>query len=360
MISSATTRGITALQQAPRILLVDDLPENLRLLSEVFENEQLEVSFAKNGIRAAKLAELSRFEIAVLDINLPDIDGFELASRIKAVQPECEIIFCSALNDRQSRDQGFLLGAIDFIEKPYDIELTRTRMRLHIDRILLRRRIEIEHHRMNAMIASLYDAVISVNDHDQIITWNRAATRIFGLSEQEAIGKPISLFLPEELTERSLAEFVQRNGEAGEESLSRMIEMVDRQGRRFMADISISEWVEPSGRFRTAVIRDISPLKNAILRAEIYLDLITQSDLPYALVDDDGTINEHSAHFARLFPSKDQRQHIASTALGDYFTRIQAGESEISLSGEPSLRLRSSRHQGVSGNEYLLVVSSPL
>ena len=67
-----------------RILVLDDVPENLRLIGELLADAQAEVSFAKTGQQALRLVGRVSFQLAILDLNMPDIDGFEVGDRIRA------------------------------------------------------------------------------------------------------------------------------------------------------------------------------------------------------------------------------------------------------------------------------------
>jgi len=348
MLDSAVTRGVINLARKPRILLVDDMPENLKLLGSLFDSTELEISFAKNGIRAQKLAEMSEFELAVLDINLPDIDGFSLAQRIREQQPDCELIFCSAHTEREKREQGFLLGAIDFIEKPYDIEITRSRIKLHIDRILLRHRIAQERDRNAAILSNISDAVVTVNANEIVVDWNRGAEVLFGISEVEIAGKPLSLLIPESAKHRHLENMLEENS-ADERGVVRVInEMCAWKGESFMAELSLSAPFVAGERLLTATIRKIADSITLKQRATLYQAALEGEGRAYLMLTYEGVIIEQSSTFAELsdklgFRCGDVGNSLQNCLVSEVFERVKAGEREFICNpscGTAKLKLR--------------------
>lgn len=349
MTDSPSKRGIIALTQRPRVLIVDDAPDNLKLLSSLFDSSVLELSFAKNGIRAQKLIELSSFELAVLDINLPDIDGFNLAERIRELQPDCELIFCSAHNDRETRERGFLIGASDFIEKPYDLNITAARLRIHIERILLRRRLANERERRNAIISNIHDAVITVNADEIIVDWNQGAARIFSASSDEMVGKPLSLLFPDEAKHRTLASIYEQTTPNEQGALRLINEMRAWKGASFMAELSLSQPYELEEQFATVTIRRIAETVTLKQRVRLMEQALDGLQIPYMIVTYEGVILERSAAFDRLDPQLNLGCGSVGTSLGDCmirdaFERIRQGDRLFSLerpcrAGELQLRV---------------------
>jgi len=122
--------------RAPRILAVDDQPENLELLGAILGDEGFEVAFATDGERA--LAEIERElpQAVLLDIMMPKLDGIAVCRRLKGSRPTCfvPVVMLTALSDTESKVRGFEAGADDFLNKPFHrIELlTRLRSLLRI------------------------------------------------------------------------------------------------------------------------------------------------------------------------------------------------------------------------------------
>lgn len=117
-----------------RILIVDDNPKNLQVLGKLLQEMKYEIEFAINGRSALDWLESSRFDLLLLDINMPEMDGFEVCRkiRINAEFDNLPIIFLSANTDRESILKGFEQGAQDYITKPFDGRELIVRVGTHI------------------------------------------------------------------------------------------------------------------------------------------------------------------------------------------------------------------------------------
>jgi putative two-component system response regulator len=109
-------------KEKPSILVVDDVRSNLELMEAVFEKEGFKVFTALGSDSAMDIFSRYPVDLAVLDVMMPGVDGFELCSRLKEISGKrfFPIILLTALNDRQSKIKGIVSGADDFISKPFD------------------------------------------------------------------------------------------------------------------------------------------------------------------------------------------------------------------------------------------------
>ena len=103
------------------ILIVDDTPTNLEVLSESLSIAGFEVAVAIDGESAIEQTEYNPPELILLDVMMPGIDGFETCRRLKAnpLTRDIPVIFMTALNDTVQKVKGFSLGAVDYITKPF-------------------------------------------------------------------------------------------------------------------------------------------------------------------------------------------------------------------------------------------------
>lgn len=104
------------------ILIVEDNKELSALLCDFLRAEGYMVSTAENGEKALSLFERYGARLVVLDINLPDINGFAVCSKLRE-KTDTPILIVSARTGRQDKLEGYDLGADDYIEKPYDIDI---------------------------------------------------------------------------------------------------------------------------------------------------------------------------------------------------------------------------------------------
>ncbi|CAK0781764.1 diguanylate cyclase [Gammaproteobacteria bacterium] len=117
-----------------RILIVDDTPENLTVLTRMLRDEGYEVLWALNGRRALQLAERTPIDLVFLDIRMPEMDGYEVCRRFKE-DPRLKripIIFISAATDTDVKIKAFTSGGVDFISKPIETEEVLARTRTHL------------------------------------------------------------------------------------------------------------------------------------------------------------------------------------------------------------------------------------
>ncbi|MEH2220860.1 MAG: response regulator [Nostoc sp.] len=120
------------------ILVVDDLRDNLRLLSNLLRSQGYEVRTAINGTMALRSAQSETPALILLDINMPDIDGYEVCRQLKASEEtrNIPIIFISALDDALDKVKAFQVGGVDYITKPFQVEemLIRIETQLKVQR----------------------------------------------------------------------------------------------------------------------------------------------------------------------------------------------------------------------------------
>jgi len=126
---------MTAQQEKFRLLFVDDVPANIRILVEMLRLEY-DVIFADNGPAALKLAaEDPQPDLILLDIMMPKMDGYEVCMKLKENEATSEIpvMFITALVDEEDEAMGLSLGAVDYIRKPFNMAIVKSRIKTHLD-----------------------------------------------------------------------------------------------------------------------------------------------------------------------------------------------------------------------------------
>jgi DNA-binding response OmpR family regulator len=125
----------TVRPDSPFILLVDDNPQNLQVLGKLLQEEKYEIEFAVNGEATLEWLKNKQFDLILLDLNMPGMNGFEVCKEIrsdKTVQ-EIPIIFLSAESERESILKGFEVGAQDYVTKPFDSRELLARVKTQLD-----------------------------------------------------------------------------------------------------------------------------------------------------------------------------------------------------------------------------------
>ncbi len=119
-----------------QILVVDDNPQNLRVLGSMLKENGYRVALAENGIEAVKYAADKHPDLILLDIMMPEMDGIETCNRLKADDRTAEIpvIFITALTDTEDKLRAFNAGGVDYITKPFVLEEVMARVDVNIKR----------------------------------------------------------------------------------------------------------------------------------------------------------------------------------------------------------------------------------
>jgi len=124
----------TKKEESTHILIVDDAPENIRLLGTVLQQEGYKINGAKEGLQALKIAAKVIPDLILLDVMMPEVDGFEICQRLKGnpATKDIPIIFLTAKDQLEDMVRGFQVGAADYITKPFNTLELLVRIRTHL------------------------------------------------------------------------------------------------------------------------------------------------------------------------------------------------------------------------------------
>src|ERR1022692_1462226 len=133
-----------SLQNQGNIMIVDDNPANLKLLEDMLRQHGYEVRSFPRGRLALAAADQEPPDLILLDINMPEMNGYEVCERLKSTEElsDIPVIFLSALNAIEDKVKGFRSGGVDYISKPFQFEEVRARVETHLK---LRRAQQAEH-----------------------------------------------------------------------------------------------------------------------------------------------------------------------------------------------------------------------
>ncbi|HEX8152240.1 MAG TPA: response regulator, partial [Thermoanaerobaculia bacterium] len=117
-----------------RLLIVDDQPANIRVMAEAL-HDQYELLFATSGAKALEIASTGGVELVLLDVVMPELDGFEVCRRLKsdAATSRIPVIFVTAREEVGDEARGFNVGGVDYITKPIQPPIVRARVRTHLE-----------------------------------------------------------------------------------------------------------------------------------------------------------------------------------------------------------------------------------
>jgi two-component system, cell cycle sensor histidine kinase and response regulator CckA len=136
------------------ILIVDDTPINIKVLFAFLENYGFKVLVAEDGESALKIAAHALPDLILLDVLMPEMNGFETCHRLKSnpVTQDIPVIFVTALNDKMDRVKGLNIGAVDYITKPLEHEEVLARINIQLRLRNLTKRLEQQKERLEQEI----------------------------------------------------------------------------------------------------------------------------------------------------------------------------------------------------------------
>ncbi|WP_445367788.1 EAL domain-containing protein [Methylomonas sp. BW4-1] len=249
-----------------KILAIDDTPANLALLGLALQDDY-QIQIATSGAKGLELALDEPPDLILLDIMMPDMDGYETCRRFK-VNPllkDIPIVFVTALNEIQAEALGFSLGAADYLTKPISIEIARLRIRNLLEREQFRQELqrrEAEQRLAASVFAHTHDSVVITDSENRIIDVNAAFSRITGYAREDVLGKNPSILK----SGRQSAEFYKAMWQSlnAHDHWSGELWNRNKKGEVFAALTSISVVRDEDGKIHhyIGLSADITPLKN--------------------------------------------------------------------------------------------------
>jgi class 3 adenylate cyclase len=150
-------------QPESRILIVDDIEENLMVLTDTLEAEGFHPLQAMSGERAVQIAAAARPDLILLDIKMPGMDGYETINALKA-RPETAdipVIFISALGQIDDKVKGFRAGAVDYVSKPFQKEEVVARVGTHLRLRSALRAVELERAKSDRLLLNILPEAVA-------------------------------------------------------------------------------------------------------------------------------------------------------------------------------------------------------
>jgi DNA-binding response OmpR family regulator len=143
------------------LLIIDDIPENIQVLGHALAKEHYSVSFATDGQQALEMIAENDFDLILLDVMMPHMDGYEVCRCLKSMptKKDVPIIFLTARTEPEDIVKGFEVGAVDYVTKPFNAPELLARVRTHIELTNARKMIQ----RRNRELARKNDALEKMN-----------------------------------------------------------------------------------------------------------------------------------------------------------------------------------------------------
>jgi putative two-component system response regulator len=134
---------ITNTNETNRVLIVDDEPGNIKILSNVLAADY-SLSVATAGAQALQIAQIQLPELILLDMVMPEMDGIQVCEALKANEAtrDIPVIFVTSMSDAANEERGLDAGAVDYISKPISPPIVKARVKIHIQNYLSKQFLE--------------------------------------------------------------------------------------------------------------------------------------------------------------------------------------------------------------------------
>src|ERR1700719_2265379 len=209
-IAGAGAAGAQREEALPRekvkILLVDDNPDNLVSIEAALDTLNEELVSARSGTEALRYLLDNDFAAILLDVKMPDMDGFETAELIRSRKrsQHTPILFLTAYRNEEHLFRGYDLGAVDFLFKPIVPEILRSKVAVFVElsrnTALLQRQTEVlgkAEQKFRSLLEAAPEAMIISSENGKISLVNSQVEVFFGFRRQELIDRNIRQLVPE-------------------------------------------------------------------------------------------------------------------------------------------------------------------
>ncbi|MBF0399533.1 MAG: response regulator [Magnetococcales bacterium] len=241
--------------EKPSLLIVDDYFGNILAIQTILK-EEYTIFTASNGLDALRIAQTESVDMILLDVSMPDMDGFEVCQRLKTVPAtkEIPVIFITALDGVLDEQRGLEVGAIDYITKPFSRAIVHARVKNHLERLRL--------HRWNQRILDAVGEGLYGLDLEGNITFvNPLAARMIGWEGAELLGQPHRVFhhAPDDEERPCQACSLHTALTSGEGYREAQATFWRKDGSSFMVEYTVSP-IHEHGKFKGLVVvfRDIT------------------------------------------------------------------------------------------------------
>jgi PAS domain S-box-containing protein len=261
------------------VLIVDDDVDIALGLHDLLVFMGLQVTVVHTGGDAIESARTNPFDVVLLDLMLPDMDGLTVLPALRAIDPTLPVIIITAFADIPKKHGSLMEGAFGHLTKPFDTEELKA---------VVRRAIGVKHlsgevaeaqqaltaseERFREVVETAPDAIVLADGNGHILSWNAAAAALFGFSQEDVYGKPLTILMPPRYHQahQEALERVRTGGEMRHKHKLIKVHGLRKGGEEFQIEMSLSSWMSRGERFFCGILRDITAREaaDALLRRQ--------------------------------------------------------------------------------------------
>ncbi len=249
-----------------QILMISQDERSTGSLTNLLVDNGYSVKWNAGDAEAVNALDGSEFNLIMLDVGLAHADPFSLYEEFKQSKQfrYVPVIFMTSLGDAETRVKSIELGD-DFVTQPFDSREVLARVERQVTVSKVRTALRESEAKFRSVMESAIDAIVSADAGGRIRAWNSAATALFHYTEDEVIGQPIELIIPERFRSAH-AEGIKRVASGGQSRvIGKTVELaaIRKNGSEFPVELSLATWFLDDERYFTGIIRDISERKQA-------------------------------------------------------------------------------------------------
>ncbi|MDH5543247.1 MAG: response regulator [Nitrospinota bacterium] len=244
-----------------RVLLVDDDIVDRKALTRYVKENKLpyEIKPASSLAECRDILNEQKFDIILLDYQLGDGTGIEIMPLTNGTP----VVFVTGGGDESIAAEALKLGAYGYLIKDPDqkyLAVLSGTINNVVDRKASEEALKDSETKFRSVTRSANDAIISCDDQATIISWDGGAQNIFGYTDEEAVGQPVTILIPQSYLEKHTHGFKKFTHTGKETIIGRTVEYsgLRKNGSEFPIEMSLSTWRAKEKTFFTAIIRDIT------------------------------------------------------------------------------------------------------
>ncbi len=249
------------------VLVVDDDQDLSTALQDLLEYEGYRVDRAGTCRDALASIERSHYQAILLDLGLPDGNGLSVLKNIQERDPALPVIILTAKPDPETSADSLSKGAFAFLLKPYHRDVLRATLRRAIGAHTLAKKAAGDAHaltesedRFKSIVQSAPDAIIVSDEHGYIVSWNRAASKMFQYESLEVLGKPLTMIMPIRYREGHEMGMERMRSTGRSKVIGHVVQLhgLRKDGTEFPIELSLATWKAQSGAYFSGIIRDLT------------------------------------------------------------------------------------------------------
>jgi PAS domain S-box-containing protein len=264
--------GANHVEPGQTILVVDDDPDIREALRDSLEHDGYRVETVEAGEPAIECVRRTRFGAVLLDVGLPDVDGLTVLRSLHEIEPSLPVVIFTAFTSYENTVGSLTKGAFAYLTKPYKIEEIKAILQraLSVQDLAAKAQsaeqaLTVSEDRFRSVFQSANDAIILSDQEGRVLSWNQAASSLFGYTNAEIVGLPLTTLMPERYRAGHTRGMARLRATGTSHVMGKTVEWhgLRKNGSEFPLELSLGTWTTPEGTYFSGIIRDITDRRRA-------------------------------------------------------------------------------------------------